>query len=128
MRTIDKIIIEVIPHAAQRYETVGDYYFDEEENLRIKVSKLPDNRMELLIMVHELIEVLLTEYRGIPEQSILDFDLDFEQKRVGNFDEPGDDVKAPYKKEHCIATSIERLMCSLLDLDWKTYEKACNAV
>jgi hypothetical protein len=127
MRQIKKIHMLVIPHEKQRYETVGDYFFDTDDVLQIRTSKLPNNRMELLVLLHEIIEVLLTEYRGIKEQDIYDFDVDFESKRPeGNIDEPGDDSKAPYKKEHCIATSVERMMASLLEVDWNDYDKACQ--
>lgn len=127
MREIKKIIIEVIPHEKQLYETVGNFYFDVEGNLRVYVSDLGDNRFSLLVAVHELIEVLQTEHEGIMEPDIAKFDIDFEKKRQkGNLDEPGDDPAAPYKKQHCIATAVERLMCAMLDCDWKSYEGACN--
>lgn len=127
MKKINKIIIEVIDHGMQRYETVGDYYFDVEGNLRIYVSKLGDNRFELLVMIHELIEVLLTEHNGIPEPDCAKYDIEFERNRKpGDMSEPGDDPTAPYVNEHCIATGAERMMASLLSVYWKEYENACN--
>ena len=123
MREIKKIIIEVIPHAKQRYDTVGDYYFDVEGNLRIYVSKLKENKHEMLVAVHELTEVLQTENNGVTEPAIASFDIQFEKDRKpGNLDEPGDDPRAPYVKEHCIATAVERLMCALLGVNWQDYE------
>jgi hypothetical protein len=127
---IKKIFMEVIPHAKQRYETVGDFYNDVEGNLRIYVSELKGlehNKYELLVMIHEFIEVLLTKYHGVEEETISKFDIRFERDRKeGNVDEPGDDPNSPYKEEHCIATSVERLMCALLQCDWKDYERAVN--
>jgi hypothetical protein len=126
MKPITHIDIQVIPHECQRYDTVGDY-FTEGKTLKIRVSELANNRMELLVVIHELIEVLLTEFRGISEKEISDFDIAFEEAREpGNFDEPGDDPEAPYRDEHCIATGVERLMASLLKVDWKAYEQSCN--
>ena len=37
--------------------------------------------------------------------------------------EPGDDRAAPYHKEHCFATGIERLMAAELDVAWHPYNK-----
>jgi hypothetical protein len=125
MIPIRKIEINIIPHNQQRYDTVGDYFFDENGTLQIKVSEMKDLRYCHLVAVHELVEVLLTEQNGISEDSITKFDVDFEENRQPeNIDEPGDDPKAPYVNEHCIATSVERLMCALLGLKWKTYDKA----
>lgn len=127
MRSIKRIIIEVIPHAKQLYETCGNYYFDTEGDLRICVSEMSDNRYEMLIAVHELTEVLQTEFLGIPEPDIAKFDIEFERKRLpGNLDEPGDDPDAPYKNSHCFSTGFERIMAALLNVDYKSYEKACN--
>jgi hypothetical protein len=37
--------------------------------------------------------------------------------------EPGDDRHCPIRKEHFFATSLERLLCAELDIDWFEYEK-----
>jgi hypothetical protein len=51
------------------------------------------------------------------------FDKAFEAARTpDNEDEPGDEPTAPYVKEHCIATGIERIMAAELDVSWKDYE------
>jgi hypothetical protein len=127
MYEINKIEMRVIPHKEQRYETTGDYWFDLNNTLQIRTSDLGDTRMNLLVLIHELIEVSLTEHAEIPETSITIFDEQFEAVRVpGNIDEPGDSKNAPYKKQHCIATAVERMMCALLDVDWADYEAACN--
>lgn len=126
MREIKEIYMRVIDHDTQRYETVGDYWIDDHDVLQIRASKLPTNKMELLVMIHELIEVILTEDRGIKEKDISDFDKKYEANRPeGNVDEPGDDCEAPYKREHCMATGIERIMASLLGVDWLDYDQAC---
>jgi hypothetical protein len=126
MRLIKSIVIDIIPHARQRYETVGDYFFTD-GILHIRVSGMKDNKFELLVAIHELIEVMLTENDGVAEPDIAAFDKRFEEARVeGNLDEPGDDSGAPYKKQHCIATAVERMMCALLNVDWKEYERTVN--
>ena len=119
------INIKTIPHSDQRYETVGDYWDNENGDTTIVVSKMDDD-FEFLIAIHEMAEQYLCKKRGIKEEDITAFDEAFEAKRVpGNVDEPGDDPEAPYHNEHCIATAIERLMCAQLGRSWKEYEDTC---
>lgn len=120
--------IEVIPHNQHRYPTVGDWYF-EGENLVIKVSKLSDWRLEMLIVLHELVEVLKCKHDGITAEEVDKFDKAFEVKRgPDNFDEPGDEPDAPYVKQHCLATGIERIMAAELGVSWKEYEQELDAL
>jgi len=121
-----EIIIKTIPHNEHRYETVGDYWKDNEEKMQIRVSELGNSDMEFLVSLHELIEAYLIYKRGISEQSITDFDIKFNES--GKEGEPGDDKEAPYRKEHFFATSIERLMCAELNINWEDYDKAVMEV
>ena len=123
-----RIIIETIPHKRQRYETCGDWYF-RKGVLHIKVSKMSDWRREMLVAVHELVEVLLCKDRGITTAEVDAFDKAFEKARApGNEDEPGDDPKAPYRKEHFFATNIERLLSAELRVDWAKSDKEINGL
>lgn len=129
-----KITIETVPHAAQRYPTVGDWYFVgdngkssdggfETHEMVIRVSRLGDWRKELLVAVHELVEVAIATNRGVTVEEVDTFDIKFEQSREdGNVDEPGDDPSCPIKREHSIATGVERILAAELGVDWKTYE------
>jgi hypothetical protein len=38
--------------------------------------------------------------------------------------EPGDDIHAPYYKQHQLATSVERMLTAELEVDWNAYEAA----
>jgi len=119
-----KIVIETIPHEDQRYPTVGDWQWYSDGNLSIKVSNLSDWRREALIAVHELVEVLMCKQDGVTEQSVDEFDKNYEANRhPDNFDEPGDDPSAPYVKQHCVATGIERILAANLGVNWKEYEE-----
>ena len=116
------VTIQIIPHKDHRYSTCGDWYF-EGDSLVIKVSKLSDWRLEMLVAIHELAEVLICKHRVITTASVDAFDKAFEAARTpDNEDEPGDEPTAPYVKEHCIATGIERIMAAELDVSWKDYE------
>ena len=124
------IKIQTIPHDQQRYPTVGDWQIDADGNLLIQVSDMGNPDFELLVALHELVEVALCKKRGITTKQVDDFDMQFEKEREtglhGDTDEPGDDAKAPYKKEHFFATNIERLMSEQLGVDFSKYEAALN--
>lgn len=123
------IRIETIPHNAQNYDTVGDWRFDRKGNLIIRVSEMGNWKYEILVAVHELMEVALCKDRGISTEKVDRFDKAFEASRMaGNEDEPGDDPKSPYRNEHFFATSVERLFAAELKVDWKEYDKAVNAL
>lgn len=124
-----KITIVTIPHDMQRYPTVGDWLFDKKGDLTIRVSGLGDWRKEALIAVHELVEVLICKHDGVSQKAVDKFDIAFEKARKpGNEDEPGDDNKAPYRRQHCIATAVERLLAAELDVPWNDYADAIEAL
>lgn len=125
------IRIRVVPHESQRYATVGDWQIlDEGRVLQIDVSKMPDNRHEMLVAVHELIEVLICRQNGVTQEAVDAFDIAFEDARISRDDlsEPGDDPTAPYAMEHCRATAVERALCADLGCSWKAYEDEVNAL
>ena len=113
-----RIIIETIPHKDQRYDTAGDWYFDDAGSMVIKVSGLGDWRKEFLVAVHELIEVGLCSNCGITAEAVDKFDMNY--KGEG---EPGDAHDAPYRRQHFTATTIERQLADALCVDWLDYEK-----
>jgi hypothetical protein len=127
-----KIIIETIPHEEQRYPTVGDWFFDHprpDKILTIRVSRMGDWRYEVLVAVHELVEVLLCLHKGVSQKSVDKFDMKYEAARKrGDESEPGDDPRAPYKDQHCIATAVERLLAPMLGVSWKKYEQKINSL
>lgn len=120
-----KIFIETIPHSTHRYNTVGDWTRDPDGTLHIKVSEEIGDEYATLVAVHELLEVLLCEKRGITDAAVTAFDEKFEAHRHPDDEsEAGDDPAAPYKREHLFATGIEKLLAAELNVDWKTYDKA----
>jgi hypothetical protein len=123
-----RIRIETIVHDKQRYETVGDYWDDPDGTQHIRVSDMRNQQYEMLVAIHELIEKELCRIRGIPEEIITKFDIQYEEERIqgyhGATDEPGDDSRAPYQKEHQFATRIEMEIAKEMGVDWKAYEQA----
>lgn len=132
-----RIVIDVVPHASQRYDTCGDYqlkngYFVNTECtvLHITVSDTKDRREMLLIAIHELIEWALCQAKGITNEEIDRFDLQFEAGAQGlayeaglGKVEPGDQLDAPYYHQHQIATGIERILAAEMGVDWLEYER-----
>lgn len=127
------IKVKIIPHKDQRYETCGDWY-EESGTFIITVSDTKKLEYNALIAIHEIIEAMLCKNAGISERVVTNFDKDFEQIRVLNqlnsdkidTSEPGDDPKAPYRKQHLIATGIEKILAAEMSIDWQEYEKTVN--
>lgn len=132
-----KITIETIPHSTQRYPTCGDWFFEPNGDLIIKVSEEMGNDSCFLVGVHELIEVWLATKRGVTVQQVDDFDIAYEKshreggtlegKRLDE-SEPGSDPSCPVFKEHGVATAVEMLLCSELGISWKEHDKAVESL
>lgn len=127
-----EIHIKTIDNTLQRYPTVGDYYYDSEGVLQVKVSRLGDERLEMLVAIHELVEEFLTRQAGIKEEDISDFDKYFEKRRemglVEENAEPGFASEAPYRNQHAIATGFELILAGILGVDWKRYDELVNSL
>ena len=108
-----KIEIDFIPNHAQRYDTLGDWWFTKEQDLQIRVSNNTGlgQDEQFLVALHELVEVWLCRRRGISQERVDNFDLNY--KGPG---EPGDANTAPYRREHRFAMLIEHLMAHELGL------------
>ena len=132
-----EIHIKTIPAEHQRYPTVGDYWYDTEGVLQVRITEMPESiSPELaefytkMIIVHELSEEALTKFRGLTEPEIADFDKYYEMRReqglVPEDSEPGFDNNAPYLREHTLSTAIEMQMCAMAGLSWSDYDNLIN--
>ena len=123
-----RIMAITVAHASQRYPTVGDYT-DQHGCTLFSISEMGNEKYEYLVLVHELIEKILVDARGISHQSIDDFDIQFETDRdPGDESEPGHDTRSPYRREHVFAERIERLLADELGVDWDDYDKVVGAL
>lgn len=115
-----KIIIETVPHNIQRYNTCGDWQV-RPDGVHIFVSEMPVHGEygEFLIAIHEMVEMMICRWNGVTEESVDMFDENYK----GDYDEPGDDPTAPYNREHSIATGIERILATQLDMVWAEYDR-----
>lgn len=117
-----KINIETIPIEQMRYKSAGDYWWDEDGTLQIRVCKLSDPRYEEAIAIHELFEALLCKNKGVTEESITVFDIEFEKNIENEDKEPGDETNAPYRDEHNFATAVERMFIAAQGIPWNEYD------
>ena len=111
---------------------VGDYWYDDEGILQIRVVELGDEFMEKSIAIHEMIEEALTKKRGLPEPEIQAFDEYYDgrikQGLVPEDSEAGFDDNAPYRNEHVFADSVERGMFALANASWNEYTDKINSI
>jgi ASC-1-like (ASCH) protein len=125
---IKEVVVRVIPHRGQRYETVGDWVFSG-DRLNIFVSDMRNDDYHQLVAIHEYVEAILCRKAGITEESVTAFDVEFEKNRSeGNTDEPGNDPSAPYYTQHRVATEVEKFLASYLRVDWEAYDATVNSL
>jgi hypothetical protein len=119
-----KIIINFIRHKDQRYDTVGDYFKSGTiGEAIINVSSMVDERYEMLVAIHELIEMVLCDNAGVSLKEIDNFDF---TAKPGS--EPGMNIKAPYYKQHMVATAVEMLLAKEMNVDWTKYEEYLDSL
>jgi hypothetical protein len=122
-----EICFKTIPHKEQRYETFGDYWWDEKGVLQVRVSDIGDKDMEFDAFIHEVLEAYTTNKKGISEPDIAAFDQMFNEETDRGLhdisDEPGNDPRAPYRDDHYFANYIERLVGSVLCVDETEYQR-----
>lgn len=113
-----KIKVEIVPLKKQRYDTLGDYY-EKAGVLHFKITDTGNPLHNKIILIHELIEQTLTEAKGIKESTILRHDLEFEKLikdgLVPEDAEPGEHKNSPYRREHILAETVERLILNHLN-------------
>ncbi len=125
-----KILIETIPHSEQRYHTCGDYYFDTDGTIHVKISHTED-KYDQAIIIHELFELFSILNKGIKVEDIDAFDIAFEKLReehpllIGD-QEPGDMITAPYFEDHQKATEVEKVFATHNGIDWDIYNNVIN--
>lgn len=117
-----KVNIETIPHDKQRYDTCGDWWWDDQNTLQIRVSRMSNWKREMAVAYHELFEALWCKAAGVDEEDVTAFDKWFEDGRMeGNDNEPGDAPNAPYYEGHQIATKLEKQ--AFAAWAWAEYDK-----
>jgi len=127
VRRITSIHIAIIPHGKQRYPTVGDWQYEgprDATHLMIKVSGMPDQRMEQAVAIHELVEALLCNAAGITQEEVDAWDMGPGK----TFDEPGDSDEAPYHLQHMIANEHESRFVEAIGLNLDDYDNVVSSI
>ncbi len=118
-----RIVIESIPHEQQRYNTPGDWFWDD-GTLQIRVSRLSEWKLEFLMAFHELFEAMWCKNEGVSQHDVDRWDTKFELARKDeDTREPGDSLNAPYYTGHQLATGLERIAAAELGVNWQEYEE-----
>lgn len=115
-----RIIVEFLPKEEMRYDTAGDYW-RRDDVLTFQVRDTDSSIYNRLVLIHEMVEQLLTEHAGIHDGEIDEYDMAFE-----GAGEPGDALDCPYHTQHSIATGIERMLCGILGFHWELYERSLD--
>lgn len=110
------IHITFIPSSWQDYDTLGNWRRGKDGTLSILISDdapgIPTSEHKLLVAIHELVEAILCQKRGITQEVVDKFDM---ETFKGN-GEPGDSQNSPYRREHRQAMLIEHLMADFLGI------------
>ena len=114
-----KINVNIQDKSLMRYNSCGDYfYIPLNDTLVFDIADTGNDVYNKLILIHELVEELLTSQKGIKEEDIMKWD-----KEHLDSEDPGGISDAPYHQEHQIAESVEQFLCEIIGLDWKKYNE-----
>ena len=127
--------LKIEPWKKMRYLTAGDY-FKTKDGWKIVTADMGNSDYNFLVLIHELIELYLTQKHGVTEPRIKKFDEWFEhEKSKGKFKKilsPGRHPKAPYKREHMFAVKIEDLLRKELGVSrkkqWEVEDKVFEKI
>lgn len=117
------IHLKVVPPSEMRPEVDGvDWYWDAAGDLQVRVAPMSDWRCEVLLGIHEMVEAILCQHNGVSQADVDRFDQEYDKTHSTDCN-AGDDPKAPYVREHCFATAVERMMAAEMDVNWESYDK-----
>ena len=120
---IQSVKITVKPPKEMRYRTVGDWFWFAPGCLTIQVADTGNWIYNMLVAVHELIEVILCEIAGISEKRVSAFDLAHQDD-----EDPGTHPKAPYHDQHLTAMGMEMILAARAGVKWRVYEDVLDRI
>ena len=115
-KRMKKIVIEVIPYKKMYMEYFGDFYWEKDGTLQIRVAQYPNEIQDVGTIVHEFLEAWKLKVKGVSVKDVEMFDKEHE-----DHDDPGCLKDAPYHKEHMESLYIEKIICKQMGFDWNTY-------
>ena len=102
-----------------RYRTVGDWRFVAPGFLLIEIADTGNWIYNMLVALHELVEVFLCTAQGITQKQVDRFDFSHQDD-----DDPGEHPNAPYHAQHMIAMGIEMILATALKVKWRPYSES----
>lgn len=122
------VTIKVIPEHEHRSGISGaDWFFDQNGDLQVRVSKLSDWRREIILGFHEAVEAVLCAHNGVSQSAVDDFDARYDAEHSSDLN-AGDDPLAPYQHEHTLATAVERILAAELRVQWLEYDQEIASI
>ena len=114
-----RVEIKTVDPAAMRYPTAGDWEWLPDGALMLKIPEYGGRDVSvLLVAIHEMVEAYLCKRDGISDDAVTEFDV-----KNPLLEEPGDDPRAPYHRQHMIAMALEREAAIATSTDWSTHDK-----
>lgn len=119
-----------LPHAQMRsYPDLGDWLVNADNSpALICAADTGDDRSNLAILLHEIVESFICFLTGVREEAVTEFDRKWFAEHPESDEEPGNDRSAPYHMAHLIATRYERDFCDQIGLMWSVHEENCDKV
>ena len=123
------ISIQVVAESDHRpCASGGDWFFDEDGDLQVRVSKMSNWRRETILALHEVCEAVLCKHNGVLQEQVDRYDAEYMKRSPETFMNAGDSPQAPYAREHGFASSVERLMATEMDTNWSDYEHELESI
>lgn len=114
-----------VPAHLIRNKQVGDWWYHENGDIAVHVLENLAPESQLAVAIHELIEAWECRKNGVADKDVCAFDEQYEAEREEgkhhDYDEPGDDPRAPYRQEHAAATHVERAVCAAIGINWREH-------
>jgi hypothetical protein len=115
-KRIKRIVIEIIPLEDMYMGYYGDYFYDKDGTLQMRIADYPNEIQNIGTILHELLEVWKLKVKGVSVRAVEKFDDEHSLH-----DDPGCLAEAPYHIEHMESIKHERLLCKSMGFDWHTY-------
>lgn len=116
------IAIHSVPQQRIRANQIGDWWSFGGGSFTIHALETLSPESQFAVIIHELVEAYLCRKRGVTDEVVSAFDEHYEAEcKEGKHkpdDEPGDDLRSPYRTEHMAATFVERAVCHVLGISW----------
>lgn len=125
MKKLKRLFLEMytVPVQVHRYKTIDDYVDpairDDTLYFSTTIGNMNNTDYEFITFMHAITEQYLCYKAGISDDKITRWD----KKHIESSD-PGDIQGSPYRKQHRIATLIEKSIASALKVNWDKYEAA----